>query len=312
VPHIRGLEKTPYLTYKEILRLEKKPRKLLIIGGGFIAVELGYFYAMMGTEVEFILRSTLMSALDDDIITEFTHSMSKLVTINCDPNILRVHHKNDTFTVMTENNIYDGDALLLATGMTPNTDILNLKNTDIACDDKGFVTVNDSLETTVKGVYAFGDIIGRHMFRHTANYEGEYVFSRVFKNHLAPIKYPPVPYAVFSNPQIAGVGESEKSVKEKNIPTIIAMNAYKKSAMGMALLSETGFCKLLFNKDTRALIGAHIIGREASTMIHMCIAYLKMNATVDDMSDTIYIHPALPEIVRNAVRDAIQQFSSMR
>ena len=90
------------------------------------------------------------------------------------------------------------------------------------------------------------------------------------------------------------------------------MNAYKKSAMGMALLSETGFCKLLFNKDTRALIGAHIIGREASTMIHMCIAYLKMNATVDDMSDTIYIHPALPEIVRNAVRDAIQQFSSMR
>jgi dihydrolipoamide dehydrogenase len=309
IPPIKGLEGTPYITYKEALRQTELPKKMIIVGGGFIAVELGYFYAMMGTEVHFLVREKLMRPLDDDVIEEFTEALQSKVKVHCEPNILRVHHDGNDFTVMTENEIYQADALFMATGMQPNTDLLKCENTDIELDDRGFIKVNDHFETSVPGIYAFGDILGRYMFRHTANYEGEYVFKHVFGGHKEPIKYPPVPYAVFSNPQIGGVGESEKSLQKKGIEYIVGKNNYKNSAMGMALLSEEGFCKLLFDKQTKKLLGAHIVGKEASNMVHMCIAYMKFGGTLDDMLDTIYIHPALPEIVRNAARKAAAEFS---
>lgn len=310
IPDIKGLANTPYITYKEALRQKTLPKKMIIVGGGFIAVELGYFYAMMGTEVHFLVRETLMRPLDDDVINEFTGALKHRVKIHCEPNILRVHHDGNEFTVMTDNEIYQADSLFMATGMQPNTDILSCaENTDIELDSRGNIKVNGHFETSVPGVYAFGDILGRYMFRHTANYEGEYVFEHVFGNKKEPITYPPIPYAVFSNPQIGGVGESEKSLQAKGIEYIVGKNNYKNSAMGMALLSEEGFCKLLFDKTTKKLLGAHIVGKEASNMIHMCIAYIKMGGTLDDMMDTIYIHPALPEIVRNAARKAAAEFA---
>ena len=310
IPSIKGLDGTPYITYKEALRQTTQPKKMIIVGGGFIAVELGYFYAMMGTEVHFLVREKLMRPLDNDVIEEFTGSLQDKVKIHCEPNILRVHHDGSEFTVMTDNEIYQADSLFMATGMQPNTDLLKCKeNTDIELDERGFIKVNDHFETSVPGVYAFGDILGRYMFRHTANYEGEYVFNHVFGDQKEPIKYPPVPYAVFSNPQIGGVGESEKSLQAKGIDYIVGKNNYRNSAMGMALLSEEGFCKLLFDKQTKKLLGAHIVGKEASNMVHMCIAYIKMGGTLDDVMDTIYIHPALPEIVRNAGRKAAAEFA---
>jgi dihydrolipoamide dehydrogenase len=161
------------------------------------------------------------------------------------------------------------------------------------------------LETNVDGVYALGDCVGNYYFRHSVNFEGEYLFDRLFgAKPRSPIVYPPVPYAVFTHPQVAGVGKTEDDLKKEGVDYFAGVNPYKSSAMGMALLSESGFCKLLFDRKTKRLLGAHIIGDEASNMIHMPIAYMNMNATLDDMLRTIYIHPALPEIVRNTARKA--------
>ena len=147
------------------------------------------------------------------------------------------------------------------------------------------------------------------MFRHSANYEAEYLINKlIYQYSNKPISYPPMPWAIFTNPQIGGVGESEKTLQKKGIDYIVGKNPYEKSAMGQALLSEEGFVKLLFDKNTKKLLGATIIGKHASIMIHMCIVLITKKAKLEDFFSFIYIHPALPENVRNAARDAQKKF----
>jgi mycothione reductase len=309
IPPIEGLKDTPYLTYKEALRNTVQPQKLIVIGGGYIAVELGYFYAALGTDTTFLVRSDMVRGEDKDIQTEFQTAFAKHYDVRRHVDISNVTHDGQLFHVtFTHNNTTQTmtcDALLVATGVVPNTDMLNLQSTGVQTDENGYITVDDYLQTSTEGIYAFGDVIGRHLFRHTANFEGEYLFDSVFMDMFAkPISYPPIPHAIFSNPQIGGVGATEQQLIDKGIPYVVGLNHYKNSAMGMALLSEHGFAKLLFHKTTQKLLGAHIIGDEASNMVHMLIAFMKMNASLDDILGTIYIHPALPEIVRNAARKA--------
>jgi dihydrolipoamide dehydrogenase len=310
IPEIPGLHGTPYMTSTEALRNTSLPKTLTVIGGGYIAVELGYAYAALGSQVKFLVRSQFLRGEDSEVSAEFTRVFTKN-----NPTILgviptKVEYGNHQFTVHYQ--LKDGqkswvtsEALLIATGVLPNTDKLNLASTKIVMTPHGFIKVNDRLETAVPGVYSFGDCIGRYLFRHSANFEGEYLMRTVFETPShEPISYPPVPHAVFCQPQIAGVGKTEDELKKEGVEYIVGMNPYKSSAMGMALLSDSGFCKILFDKKTQRILGAHIIGAEASNMIHMLIALIYKNGTLDDLLGMIYIHPALPEIVRNAARKA--------
>jgi len=146
----------------------------------------------------------------------------------------------------------------------------------------------------VPGVFAFGDVAGNYLFRHTANYEARYIVG----NHLTgesvkPIDYGPVPHAVFGYPEIAGVGMTEQEAKEVGSDYIIGTAAYKDSTPGMARRSDHGFVKIIFNRDLRTIIGAHIVGDDAATMIHLFIGLMKKNGTLDDLLDMLFIHPAL-------------------
>lgn len=310
IPKIPGLEKVPYMTYQEALRNTKKPKKLIVLGGGFIATELGYFYSAVGVETEFLVRSVLLRKEDDDIREAFQEAFAKQVKLRLPCDFQEVKHENGIFTVSYkdgEGNLQkaEGDALIVATGIKPWTDSLNLGKTDVQVDEKGYVIVDDHLRTTAKNIWALGDCVGNYLFRHTANFEGEYLFRTLFGNPAnEPITYKGVPHAVFSHPEIAGVGKTERELKEAKIPYIIGKNTYMQSARGMALLPETGFVKLLFEKHSLKLLGAQIIGEEASNMVHMLIMAIQMDATLDDLLGLIYIHPALPEIVRNAARAA--------
>lgn len=310
IPRITGLKETPYWTYKEALRPKKLPESLVIIGGGYIASELGYFYAKMGTRVTFLVREVMLRELDEDIKKTFLTMFSKKFNVKIGYLPYNISYQDNTFTIMAQcegrNHQFQSEELLIATGFQPNTDTLNLNNTGIQTDSKGFITVDTSLQTSIPNIYAYGDIIGRYQFRHTANYEGEYLLNRhILNTHNKSLEYPPIPYAVFTSPQIAGVGETEKTLQKKSIAYLVGKNNYRDSAMGMALLSSEEFVKLLFHKqENYKLVGAHIIGKEAATMAHMLIAFIKMKATLDDLLDTIYIHPALPEVIRNAARNA--------
>ena len=309
IPDIPGLAGTPFMTSTEALRNTTLPSSMIIIGGGYIGCEIGHAYGSLGTKTFFLVRSKLLRSQDAEIVTEFQRIFSRYHDVRLGAIPTKVEYSNNTFNVHytqdTKSSCVSAQALLIATGITSNADTLDLINTDIELQPGNFIKVNEYLETNVAGIFAMGDCIGKYFFRHSVNFEGEYLFDYVFGGKpKIPVHYPPMPHAVFTHPQVAGVGATEEELKTKGIDYVIGLNPYKSSAMGMALLSDHGFCKILVERKSRRILGGHIIGPEASDMIHMIIAYMNMNATLDDMLRTIYIHPALPEIVRNAARKA--------
>ena len=310
IPNIEGLAGTPYMTSTEALRNPTLPKSMIVIGAGYIAVELGHAYGALGTEVTFLVRSKFLRHEDAQVVEEFRRFFSKYHRVKMGVTPSKVDYRNGLFRVTIKNN--DGsqenllaDALLIATGVVPNNDTLDLKNTDIALTEQGFLKIDDRLQTTVDGIYGLGDCAGNFLFRHSVNFEGEYLFrTKIVEKSAEPIRYPPMPHAVFSHPQVAGVGKTEEQLKDEKIDYVVGLNNYSKSAMGMALLADHGFVKILIERKTKKILGAHIIGPEASDMIHMLIAFMNKSGTLEDLLNMIYIHPALPEIVRNAARKA--------
>ena len=318
IPAIAGLARTPYMTSAEALRNLELPKRLIVLGAGYIAVELGYAYQALGSEVHFLVRSRFLRNEDTEIADEFTRVFSKHCNVYFGAVTTKVEHDNTEFKLSYERPGWGmeqltADALLVATGVVPNTDTLGLQNTGIQLTDKGFIKVDDHLRTGVEGVYALGDCVGNYLFRHSVNFEGEYLFRTIFiEKKDEPLRYPPIPHAVFSYPQIAGVGKTEDQLKKEGVDYVVGLNPYKNSGMGMALLSDHGFCKILIDRETRKILGAHIVGEEASDMIHMLIAFMNKQGTLDDLLNMIYIHPALPEIVRNAARKAQAAFEEQK
>ena len=309
IPNIPGLAGTPFMTSTEALRNTTLPSSMIIIGGGYIGCELGHAYGALGSKTTFLVRSKLLRAQDAEVAAEFQKVFSRYHDVRLGAIPTKVEYNNNTFTVHYtqdgNSSSVNAEALLIATGITSNVDTLDLISTDIELAPGNFIKVDEYLETSVPGIWSLGDCIGKYFFRHSVNFEGEYLFDYVFGGKAkTPIDYPPMPHAVFTHPQVASVVATEEELKSKGIDYVVGLNPYKSSAMGMALLSDHGFCKILIDRKSHQILGGHIIGPEASDMIHMIIAYMNMNGTLDDMLRTIYIHPALPEIVRNSARKA--------
>jgi mycothione reductase len=341
IPPIDGLEGTPYMTSREALRNTKLPKSMTVIGGGYTAMELGYFYSQMGTEVTYLVRSGVLKREDEEIREEFLKAFPGRDNVILGVSPVKIDWSQGGDFEMggeQENSSKEGalatdlmgkftvqyaakygvlksiesEALFVVTGVRPNSDDLGLENTSIETDKKGNIVVDEFLQTGAEGVFALGDVIGHYLFRHSVNFQGEYLMKELYggENGAAekrnPIVYPAMPHAVFSNPQIGGVGQTEKELEESGVSYVKGVNSYKESAMGGDVLMEDhGLVKLLFERESERLVGAHIVGREASSMIHICIAYLNMGATLTDMLEkTIYIHPAFPEVIRNACRKA--------
>ena len=315
-----GLEKTPLLTYKEVLRLETVPNSVIVIGGGYVATELGYMLSKTGSHVEFLVRNRMLGGEDGDIQTRFEEIFASKHNVTFNAHAKRVSfdemRKEFTLIVSISGKVVERkcDCLFIATGVASNATLLDVEKTGVHLEENGFIKVDEYLQTAVEGIYAFGDVTGRALFKHAANYEGEYLFNSHYKTDLVesrPISYPPMPHAVFSSPQIAGVGltsEQAQVVYGGGQGIVTGTSDYSDVAMGNAMLDETGFCKLIFARLSRVLVGAHFLGKEASTLVHMCIAFMKFKATVEDMDDCIYIHPSLAEVIRAAVRHAKSQF----
>ncbi|PJZ29314.1 dihydrolipoyl dehydrogenase [Leptospira kmetyi] len=309
IPAIPGLAGTPYMTSREALRRTELPKSTIVIGGGFIALELGFAYSAFGSEVTFLVRDRMLKNEDGDVVDEFERVFTKEHKVYLHSDIRKVEYKENLFYVEVVSGgktiQLKAEALLVATGVQPNTDLLNLSNTKIKTDSKGYIVVDEYLETTSPGVYALGDITGKYFYRHSVNFEGEFLFRTLYQEKKkSPIDYPPVPHAVFTHPQVAKVGKTEEQLRKEGIDYIAAKNPYSSSATGMARLSDSGFVKILVDKKSRKVLGAHAIGDEASNVIHMFILLMTMHGTLDDLLRMIYIHPALPEIARNAARKA--------
>ncbi|MDF7823030.1 dihydrolipoyl dehydrogenase [Pontiellaceae bacterium B12227] len=313
IPNIQGLEGTPYLTNREALRKSDRPESMIVLGAGYIGCELGHAYSSAGTDVHFVVRSELIRREDREIKAEFRKIFSKNNTLHEGYVAENVEYDTSGFTVTLKHQ--DGssktlkaEALLVATGVIPNTDFLGLENTGIELDDDGFIPVDGQLQTSVSGVYAMGDCNGNYFFRHTVNWEGEFLMRVLFEDPSSEtINYGAVPHAVFTYPQVAGVGQTEDELIAEGTAYVRGFCRYENTAMGMARQSDHGFVKILIDRADKKILGAHIIGDEASNMLHMVIALMYKDGTLDDLLNMIYIHPALPEAVRDAARDARDQ-----
>ncbi len=311
IPDIEGLSKTPFLTSTEALRLRTQPKRLVILGAGYIATELGFYFAGLGTETHLFCRTIPLRHVDSDVQKEFDKHFSKICHVHQQSKIRSVEHHQEIFYMEYEIDgrikIIECDQLLVATGVVPNTDDLDLDKAGVKTNQGQFICVDEHLKTTTPNIWAFGDVAGNYLFRHSANYEGQYLLETIIhQENPRPIDYTAMPYAVFSSPQIAGVGATEEELKKQKIPYVVGLNNYSQSAMGMALRSESGFVKLLIHQKTRKILGCHIIGEQASVLIHEVLPVMRFGGTLEHLLDTIHIHPALSELVRNAARRAVK------
>ena len=310
IPKIKGLERTNYLTSDEALRLPRQPKVLTIIGGGFIAAELGHFFGSLGTKINIIQKHKYLIHNEDyEISKKFTEIFSSKynVCLQCIPE--RVTKKNGKFVVSvkrfrsTKYLEIESDQLLLATGRVPNSDTLNLSNTGVIVNEDGYINVDKNLETNVNGIFALGDIIGRYQFRHSANLEAQYAFYNIlnYKKKI-PVDYRAIPRAIFSSPQMAGVGYTEQELKQSPKKEYVkSIYRYIDTAMGKALEEKEGFVKLLVSKENRKILGCHIIGSQASILIHEVLVAIKSgDGTIDNIAKTVHVHPALSEVIVRA------------
>ncbi len=300
LPPIAGLENAPYMTSDQALRLEKLPKKLIIIGGGYIACELAHFFGSMGSEIVILQRNIrLLPDEDEEISQKFTELFSKQYDVWLKFTAKSVEKKAGGIVVYgADGASVSGTDLLIATGRTPNSDILGVAKTGVKTNSAGYVEANEFMETNVPGIWAFGDIAGKYLFKHSANLEAEYVTLSVVSGHRHPVDYTAMPHAVFSNPQVAGVGATEQELTEKKADFLVGRYKYADTGMGEALAEKDGFVKFLADYDGK-ILGCHIIGPDASTLLHEVLVAMKAgHGTIDDIVNTVHIHPALSEVVQ--------------
>jgi dihydrolipoamide dehydrogenase len=314
---IKGLEGSSYITSDEALRLKKQPRVITFIGGGYITCELAHFFGSLGTEISIVqLGDALIPNEDEEISKKFTEVFSKKYNVYLGYETESVSKRkrdsdNDadsTFQIIAKNSNnqksleLDSDQLLLAVGRIPNSDILDIEKAGVKVDEKGFIITDEYLETNVKGIFALGDAVGRYQFKHNANHESQYAFNNILHpNRKVAVDYTAMPHAIFSSPQVAGVGFTEQELKKKSIDYQRSVYPYINTGMGEAIEDRDGFVKFLVDGKSRKILGCHIIGTHASILIHEVLVAIRVgDGTIDNISRTIHIHPALSEVIARA------------
>jgi mycothione reductase len=306
IPPIEGLDKVKYWTSKEALRQTKFPKSLAVIGGGYIGVELGHFYSSLGCKVTIIQRGKLLIPREDQEVAKlFTKIWKGKMDIVTNANASKVEKKgkNVVVTVKIGNKTkkVTAEKLLVATGVKPNTDTLQVEKAGIKTNKRGYIQVNKFMETNVKNIWALGDISGVYMFRHSANLEANYVLNNLLTKKKA-VNYYPMPHAIFTSPQVAGVGLTEQEAIQQNKNYLVGKAYYKNTGKGLALAEKDGFVKFIVDKKSKEILGCHIIGPEASVLLHEVLVAMKADKkkALKILGDTVHIHPALNEVVQRA------------
>ncbi len=305
-PSIPGLDTVKYITSDEALRLPQQPKSMIIIGGGYIGAELAHFFGTLGTKVTILQRSGwLLTNEDTEIAQGFTAAFKKKHNVILNANTRRVFQQGKNiaveYDVKGRKQVVAAEQLLVATGRVPNTDVLDVAKAGIATHKPGFITTNDYMETNVPGVWAIGDIAGVYLFKHSANLEAAYAAYNAFNpKQKVKVPYHAMPHAVFSSPQIGSVGMTEEELQEKKIPYVVGKYRFYDSAYGHSIEDKDGFVKVLADPKTRQILGCHILGTDAAVLIHEVIVAMKNRLTVDDVQNTVHVHPALSEVIQRA------------
>ena len=308
IPEISGIEEAGYLTSQTVWDLDEKPESLVIVGGGFVAVEFAHFFSSMGTEVTLLSRSPRLIKQGEPEVSELLErAMGRRMRILTDVEVRSAARRGSRKEVGAVNNstgeshVFEAEEIFIAAGRRSNADLLKPERTGVELDGRGFVKVNEYLETSKPLIWAFGDAIGRHMFKHVANYETGVAWYNFISGQREPVDYRAVPYAVFSDPQVASVGMTEAEARGAGLEVLTGFYEYRNTAKGAAMGVEEGFVKVVVEDGTYRILGGHIVGPHAPILLQEVINVMNTEeGSVIPIQNAMYIHPALPEVVQRA------------
>jgi dihydrolipoamide dehydrogenase len=308
VPQIKGIKDVDYLTSDTVLELETPPKSIIIIGGGYIGVEYGHFFSGIGTKTTIIQRSPRILPEEEPEISDLLkRELEQRMEIYTGLEVVGVKQEGNVKTVIARNREdgslkeFSAETLMIAAGRVPNSDLLKPEKTGVKLDERGYVMVNEYLETSKKNIWAFGDAIDKEMFKHVANYEAGIAWHNAVHDHKVKMDYSAAPHAVFTHPQIASVGLKEAEAKQQGYKILVGKALYRDTAMGGAMGEPEGFVKVIVERETGKILGGHIIGAEASILVQEIInAMVTENKSYAPIVRAMHIHPALSEVVQQA------------
>ncbi len=307
IPPIKGLESIDYLTNETVLELKERPDSLIIIGGGYIAVEYGHFFAAVGTKVTILeMANRLVLSEEPEISELLKRQLGKRMEVRVNAQAEEVKEGNGGVTVVTRDKNsgqpknFTAQRIMMAVGRRSNADLLKVENTGVELDTRGFIKVNEYMETSKRKIYAVGDANGQQMFTHMANREAAIAAQNAFHDARRAVDYSVVPHAVYSHPQIASVGlGEEKAGKDHDI--VVGRTRYFDVAKGEAMMETEGFAKVIAEKESNRILGFHIIGPYAPVLIQEVVNAMTTGGHIDEINQGIHIHPALSELVPTAI-----------
>lgn len=311
IPPINGLEEVGYHTSDTILYEKKLPPSIAIVGGGYIAAEYGHFLSAMGSKVTIIGRNQQFLPQEEPEVSALARrELGRHTTILTNYEVLQAEKTAGGKKTLLAVNRGTGekkeitvDEIMIAAGRGPTTDILHPERSGIKTDEKRWIVVNEFLETSMPNIWALGDAHGKYPFKHVANHDAEVIYYNAVLNQKIPVDYHAVPHAVFTHPEIASVGLREKDAVAKygENQILIGFERYEDTAKGEAMAVKDYFVKAILQRQNLRILGAHIIGPDASVLIQEIINLMYTHEqSARPMLDAMHIHPALSEVVQRA------------
>lgn len=305
VPDVPGLADVPFHTSDTIMRIDDLPRRLAILGGGFIAAEFAHVFSAYGTQVTVVVRSErMLRGHDEDVSTAFTEQAKRQWDVRLCTSVEQVQRADDGISMqLSDSTTVEADLLLVATGRRSNGDLLDLSKAGVETDEGDVVLVDEFQRTSAPGVWALGDIANHLGLKHVANHEARVVqHNLLHPDDLIASSHHAVPYAVFTHPQVASVGLTEQEARVGHIPYVAATQQYADTAYGWAMEDTIGFAKLLADPDTGHILGGHFLGPQASNLVQPVVSAMAFGRTAHEFARGQYwIHPALMEVTENAL-----------
>ena len=317
LPEIDGLAESRPHTSDTIMRIAQLPASLAILGSGVIAVEMAHIFASLGVEVTLIARSAqLLRAADADVSARLTEILGDRLRLETELSTTSVRRTGEGIELR---GLRDGaevtvqaEELLVAVGRRPNSDLLDVAAAGIDTAEDGRVRVDEHQRVlgageVLEGLWAFGDLSSAEQLKHVANHEQRIVRHNILHpEQLRRSDTMPIPSGVFTHPQIAWVGLDEESARRSGRRVKVAVQEYASIAYGWAMEDSTGFAKIIADAETTEILGAHLIGPEATTLVQLLIQAMSTGQTARDIATTQYwIHPAMPELIENALLQLI-------
>ncbi|MDE5128433.1 dihydrolipoyl dehydrogenase [Paenibacillus larvae subsp. larvae] len=299
------------LSSTEALQLKEIPKSMVVIGGGYIGIELGQTFAKFGTKVTVLEGSeTILPGFEKDLSKLVAKNLKKLNVEIYTEAMAQSSEQTDkdvtvTFTVKGEEKKVTADYVLVTVGRRPNTDgELGLDLINVKMTERGLIEVDKQARTSIPHIFAIGDIVPGAALAHKASYEGK-VAAEAIAGMPSEVDYKAIPAVVFSDPEIASVGLNETEAKAKGINVATGKFPYAANGRALSLNATDGFVKVVANKDTGIVLGCQIVGPEASNLIAELGLAIEMGAALEDIALTIHAHPTLGEIVMEAAEGAL-------